>query len=111
MRTNPRNISRIRRRTFEDSIEDKMTYKTDLEDQIAGKLDDISTANGEKLGEKDTLDATVQALKAIEPSCNYVFTTFETRIKNREVEAQGVNDAIEALGGDPSEVEYKEASK
>jgi len=97
------------KKDIEDSIDDKMKYKTDLEDQIADKLDDISTANQEKLGEKDTLDATIQALKAIEPSCNYVFTTFETRIKNREVEAEGVDDAIKALGGDPKEVEYKEA--
>lgn len=94
-----------------DAIGSKMDFKQDLEDQIAGKLDDVSTANKAKMGEQDTLDAVVQGLKAIEPSCNYVFTTLKTRIKNRKIEAEGINSAIKALGGDESAVEFKEANK
>jgi len=94
-----------------DAVGSKMDLKQDLEDQIAGKMDDINSANKAKMGEQDTLDALVQGLKAIEPSCNYVFTTLDTRIKNRKLEAKGINSAIKALGGDESEVEFKEANK
>jgi chromosome segregation ATPase len=91
-------------------IETKMKIKADKEKQIANKLDDISTATEVKLGEKDTLDATVASLKAIEPDCNYVTTTFDLRIENRKEEADGADEAIKALDGDVKEVEYKEAS-
>jgi hypothetical protein len=93
-----------------DLIDNKMKQKADKEKQIASKLDDISTATEVKLGEKDSLDATVASLKAIEPDCNYVTTTFDLRIKNREEEAKGADEAIKALNGDVKEVEYKEAS-
>merc|ERR1719161_2504315 len=96
---------------LEDSIESKMDYKKETETQIANKLEDISAENAAKLGEQDTLDAVVEALKAAEPSCNYVFTTYETRIDNRKIEAKGVDDAIEALGGDPNEVKFKDSAK
>jgi len=96
---------------LEDSIETKMDYKKETEEQIANKLEDISADNAAKLGEQDTLDAIVEALKAAEPSCNYVFTTYETRIDNRKVEAEGVDNAIEALGGDPNEVKFKDHAK
>merc|ERR1719321_1213274 len=96
---------------LEDSIDTKMDYKKDLEEQIAGKLEDITADNSAKLGEQDTLDAVVEALKAAEPSCNYVFTTYETRIDNRKIEAKGVDDAIKALGGDPDEVKFKDHAK
>merc|ERR1719274_580991 len=66
-----------------DSVGSKMDLKQDLEDQIAGKMDDVNSANKAKMGEQDTLDSLVAGLKAIEPSCNYVFTTLDTRIKNR----------------------------
>merc|ERR1719378_1196726 len=73
----------------EDLIDIKMKQKADKEKQIANKLDDISTAREVKLGEKDTLDATVASLKAIEPDCDYVKTTFDLRIANRKEEAKG----------------------
>jgi chromosome segregation ATPase len=96
---------------LESSIETKMTYKKETEEQIAGKLEDISAEKASQLGEQDTLDAVVETLKAAEPSCNYVFTTYDTRIDNRKIEADGIDDAIEALGGDKSEVEFKDAAK
>merc|ERR1719171_1419712 len=99
------------KKEVEDLIDNKMKQKADKEKQIANKLDDISTAQEVKLGEKDTLDATVASLKAIEPDCNYVQTTFELRIANRKEEAKGADEAIKALNGDVKEVEYKEASE
>merc|ERR1719375_949706 len=99
------------KKDLEDSIGNKMDYKKDLENQIAGKLDDISADNNAKLGEQDTSDAVVDTLKAAEPGCNYVFTTYETRIDNRKLEAEGIDDAIEALGGDPSAVKFKDHAK
>merc|ERR1719161_1302508 len=96
---------------LEDSIETKMDYKKETEEQIANKLEDITSDNAAKLGEQDTLDAIVEALKAAEPSCNYVFTTYETRIDNRKVEAEGIDNAIEALGGDTNEVKFKDHAK
>merc|ERR1719421_1457214 len=96
---------------IEGSIEAKMDYKKETEDQIANKLEDITNENSAKLGEQDTLDAVVQTLKAAEPSCNYVFTTYETRIDNRKIEAKGIDDAIEALGGDVNEVKFKDSAK
>merc|ERR1719321_1234079 len=95
----------------EDLIDNKMKQKADKEKQIANKLDDISTAQEVKLGEKDSLDVTVASLKAIEPDCNYVQTTFDVRIENRKVEAEGADEAIKSLNGDTKEVEYKEASE
>merc|ERR1719160_805458 len=99
------------KKDLEDSIETKMDYKKEPEEQIARKLEDISAEKASSLGEQDTLDAVVESLKAAEPGCNYVFTTYETRIDNRKVEAKGVDDAIEALGGDPDEVKFKDAAK
>merc|ERR1719453_1560938 len=96
---------------LEDSIESKMDYKKETEEEIAGKLEDISAEKASSLGEQDTLDAVVESLKAAEPSCNYVFATYDTRIDNRKIEAKGVDDAIEALGGDPAEVKFKDAAK
>lgn len=96
---------------FESQIESKMKFKADKEKEIAGKLDELSTANEAKLGEKDTLDAVVGSIKAVEGECDYVRTNFQTRIDNRKVEAEGANEAIKALGGDEKEVEYKEASE
>merc|ERR1719262_17756 len=96
---------------LEDSIDSKMDYKKETEEQIASKLEDITAENGAKLGEQDTLDAVVETLKAAEPDCNYVFTTYDTRIDNRKIEAKGVDDAIEALGGDPAEVKFKDSAK
>lgn len=99
------------KKDLEDSIETKMDYKKETEEQIAGKLEDISAEKGSQLGEQDTLDAVVETLKAAEPDCNYVFTTYDTRIDNRKIEAKGVDDAIEALGGDPAEVKFKDSAK
>merc|ERR1719375_204453 len=96
---------------LEDSIETKMDYKKETEEQIANKLEDISADNASQLGEQDTLDAVVESLKAAEPSCNYVFTTYDTRIGNRKIEAKGIDDAIEALGGDVNEVKFKDSAK
>jgi len=99
------------KKDLEDSIETKMDYKKETEEQIASKLEDISAEKGSQLGEQDTLDAVVESLKAAEPDCNYVFTTYDTRIDNRKIEAKGVDDAIEALGGDPAEVKFKDSAK
>jgi hypothetical protein len=96
---------------IEGSIESKMDYKKETEEQIASKLEDITADNSAKLGEQDTLDAVVESLKAAEPSCNYVFTTYDTRIDNRKLEAKGIDDAIEALGGDVNEVKFKDHAK
>merc|ERR1719281_1310595 len=99
------------KKDLEDSIENKMDYKKETEEQIANKLEDISAEKASQLGEQDTLDAVVESLKAAEPSCNYVFTTYDTRIDNRKVEAEGIDNAIEALGGDVNEVKFKDHAK
>jgi len=99
------------KKDLEDSIENKMDYKKETEEQIANKLEDISNEKASQLGEQDTLDAVVDTLKAAEPSCNYVFTTYDTRIDNRKIEAEGVDDAISALGGDPDAVKFKDSAK
>lgn len=93
------------------AVGSKMDLKQSLEDQIAGKMDDVSSAKKASMGEQDTLDAVVAGLKAIEPACNYVFTTLETRMKNRKLEADGINSAIKALGGDETKVEFKDANE
>merc|ERR1719324_201996 len=92
----------------EDSIADKMQFKSDCESDISQKLSDISDANNDKLTEKEELDATVDALKTMEPDCDYVFTTLDIRIRNRRIEVEGINKALEALGGDPEEVTIEE---
>jgi len=92
----------------EDSISDKMQFKSDCENDIANKLSEISDANNDKLTEKEELDATVDALKTMEPDCDYVFTTLDIRIRNRRIEVEGINKALEALGGDPEEVKIEE---
>merc|ERR1719326_2096687 len=92
----------------EASIDDKMQFKSDCEAEISEKLGSISDANNDKLTEKEELDATVDALKTMEPDCDYVFTTLDIRIRNRRIEVEGINKALEALGGDPEEVKVEE---
>jgi len=92
----------------EDSIQEKLNLKAEKEEEIADKLKEKSDANEAKVGEKVELNAVVRAMKIMEPDCDYVFTTRETRIRNRALECEGVNKALEELEGDPEEVKCEE---
>jgi len=93
---------------LENTVSNKMVFKGEKETEIADKLTEISNANSAKSSEKVILDGVVLALKTLEPDCDYVFTTHAVRIRNRQLEADSVNDALELLDGDTKEVDFKE---
>jgi len=93
---------------LENAVSNKMVFKGEKETEIADKLTEISNANSAKASEKVILDGVVLALKTLEPDCDYVFTTHAVRIRNRQLEADSVNDALELLDGSTTEVEFKE---
>jgi hypothetical protein len=83
----------------EKAIDDKMTFKSEKESEIAEKLGDIADANSAKLTKKEDLDAKVEALKTMEPDCDFVFTTIDTRIRSRRIEIEGIDKALEQEDG------------
>mmetsp|Transcript_87652 Transcript_87652/g.151855 ORF Transcript_87652/g.151855 Transcript_87652/m.151855 type:complete len:738 (+) Transcript_87652:62-2275(+) len=92
-----------------DSDEAIGTYNTrisSLQGTIAGKASDIEQKKGERAGEKATLDVTIKKIKdnAKPPGvgtvgCDYYTTAYAVRVKNRQVEIDGLTKGKAMLQG------------
>merc|ERR1719478_1784739 len=73
--------------------------KSDLESSIAADEESITAEKTERGTNQDTLDSTMQFLKELAPGCDFIAVNFETRLKNRQIEMDGLNQAKAVLQG------------
>merc|ERR1719443_1443186 len=72
---------------------------TDLEDTKGEKEDDISTAKEQRGAKHDELNAVVAKINDAAPSCIYTTINYPVRLKNRQVEIDGLEKAKAILQG------------
>merc|ERR1719311_26419 len=73
--------------------------KSDLESSIAADEESITTEKTERTTNHETLDSTLTFLKELAPGCDFIAVNFETRLKNRQIEMDGLNQAKAVLQG------------
>merc|ERR1719443_2044379 len=73
--------------------------KSDLESTIAADEESITQEKTERGTNQDTLDSTLQFLKELAPGCDFIAVNFETRLKNRQIEMDGLQQAKAVLQG------------
>merc|ERR1719443_2720776 len=73
--------------------------KSDLESTIAADEESITAEKTERGTNQETLDSTLQFLKELAPGCDFIAVNFETRLKNRQIEMDGLNQAKAVLQG------------
>merc|ERR1719388_271435 len=73
--------------------------KTNLEEAISSKNDEIDAHNEEKADRQADLDAENEYLWSIKPDCTWVLNTFEDRRKKRDTEIAGLRESIGMLQG------------
>jgi DNA repair exonuclease SbcCD ATPase subunit len=81
------------------SVEKLQGTKSDLESTIAADEESITQEKTEKGTNQETLDSTLQFLKELAPGCDFIAVNFETRLKNRQIEMDGLNQAKAVLQG------------
>jgi len=89
------------------------TFKTEGEQQITALEADISTLEGQisekemsvqgttedRLSAKAELDAVIAKIRESAPGCNFFTINYETRLKNRQTELDGLKKAKQVLQG------------
>jgi chromosome segregation ATPase len=73
--------------------------KSDLESSIAADEESITSEKTERGTNQETLDSTLLFLKELAPGCDFIAVNFETRLKNRQIEMDGLNQAKAVLQG------------
>jgi len=73
--------------------------KTSLQGEIGAAEEDMSSARSTRLKKKGVLDDTLDLLKSIAPSCDFMAQNFELRKANREAEIDGLYEAKASLMG------------
>merc|ERR1719313_1508335 len=81
------------------SVEKLSQTKSDLEGEIAADEESITQEKGERTTNQETLDSTLTFLKELAPGCDFIAVNFETRLKNRQIEMDGLNQAKAVLQG------------
>merc|ERR1719353_768909 len=81
------------------SVAKKEGTKSDLESTIAADEESITAEKTERGTNQETLDSTLQFLKELAPGCDFIAVNFETRLKNRQIEMDGLNQAKAVLQG------------
>ena len=81
------------------SVEKLSSTKSDLESSIAADEESITQEKGERTTNQETLDSTLTFLKELAPGCDFIAVNFETRLKNRQIEMDGLNQAKAVLQG------------
>merc|ERR1719502_1602329 len=81
------------------SVEKLQGTKSDLESTIAADEESITQEKGERTTNQETLDSTLTFLKELAPGCDFIAVNFETRLKNRQIEMDGLNQAKAVLQG------------
>jgi len=81
------------------SIATLQATKSDLESSIAEDESDVSSEKTTKSTNQDNLDSTLAFLKELAPGCDFIAVNFDTRLKNRQTETDGLNKAKAILQG------------
>merc|ERR1719313_2324773 len=81
------------------SVAKKQGTKSDLESDIAADEESITSEKTERGTNQETLDSTLQFLKELAPGCDFIAVNFETRLKNRQIEMDGLTQAKAVLQG------------
>merc|ERR1719428_2837712 len=79
---------------------------TDLEDEIAEKLNNIETTHQEREATELEQKNTERYIEEIKPGCDFIDENIETRKENRAAEIKSLNGALDAMEGTPA---FKEA--
>jgi len=70
-----------------------------LNGQISGKEDDITAAEGDRDGKKGLLQVVMKKLKDEAPGCDFFTINYDVRLKNRQIEIDGLQKAKAILSG------------
>jgi len=81
------------------SIATLQATKSDLESSIAEDESDAASEKTTKSTNQDNLDSTLAFLKELAPGCDFIAVNFDTRLKNRQTETDGLNKAKAILQG------------
>ena len=83
----------------EAAIESAKKAIADYEEKKAKAETAISEEETKKQDAKKALDSTMESIKEAEPGCNFITVNFESRIKNRQLEIDGLLKAKSILQG------------
>jgi len=72
---------------------------TEMEGSIGSKEADVEAAETDISGKKDELGVVMKRIKDAQPGCDFVTVNFETRLKARQVEKDGLVEAKAILSG------------
>jgi len=70
-----------------------------LEGEKGDKEDDVASNKKDRLAQKDELDAVLKKIADATPGCDYLTINYELRLKNRQVEIDGLVKAKAILQG------------
>jgi chromosome segregation ATPase len=89
--------------TFEGEVNDSITKlegtKSDLEGTISSKEEEMVTEKTERDTNQDNLDTTLDFLRELAPGCDFIAINFDTRMANRQLEVDGLNNAKAVISG------------
>merc|ERR1719198_887050 len=83
----------------EQQIQSLEDANSDLTDTKGQKEDDISTAKEQRLAKKDELETVIAKINDATPSCVYNTINYPVRLKNRQIEIDGLEKAKAILEG------------
>jgi chromosome segregation ATPase len=89
--------------TFEGEVNESITKleatKSDLEGEISSKEEAMVTEKTERSTNQENLDTTLSFLREIAPGCDFIAVNFDTRMTNRQLEVDGLNQAKSVIQG------------
>jgi hypothetical protein len=83
----------------ENQIQTLEDANSQLQDTKGQKEDDISAAKEQRLAKKDELEAVIAKINDATPSCVYNTINYPVRLKNRQIEIDGLQKAKAILEG------------
>ncbi|CAK0801540.1 unnamed protein product [Prorocentrum cordatum] len=72
---------------------------TTMSQEKAGKLGEHTDTESARATSKSGLDVTLKMIADLEPTCNYFTVNFPVRVKNRQIETDGLEKAKAILKG------------
>jgi len=84
---------------LEKSIEDTRTTIGTLEETKSSKETDVQAAEEEHATKKEELKTILDKIKAEQPGCDFMLVNYPTRVKNRQMEIDGLDKAKAILKG------------
>jgi len=84
---------------IEEAIKDANEAISDFNDKIADSEETITEETTTKKDNKKSLDSVIKEIQSQEPGCNYMAINFGIRVKNRQLEIDGLLKAKTILEG------------